>query len=110
MHCGDLDGIAASSGANWKATVTVTIHDASHTTVSGAKVSGTWSGGTTGTASGTTSAAGTVSFTSPSLTKRIGSVTFTITGVTGATLAYDSSANHDADGDSDGTRITVYKP
>jgi hypothetical protein len=86
MHCGDLDGTATSSGANWRATVIVTIHDASHTPVSDAAVSGTWSGGTSGTVSGTTSANGTVSFTTGSLAKRIGSVTFTITDVTGANL------------------------
>jgi subtilisin family serine protease len=110
MHCGDLDGIATSSGANWRATVTVTIRDASDNPVSGATVFGTWSGGTSGTASGPTIADGTVSFTTASLSKKIGSVTFTITDVTGANLTYDPSANHDPDTDSNGTSITVNKP
>ena len=110
MHCGDLDGTAVSLGANWRATVTVTIHDASHIPVSGATVSGTWSGGTSGTDSDTTGTDGTVSFTTGSLAKRIGSVTFTITSVTGANLTYDPSANHDPDTDSNGTSITVNKP
>jgi hypothetical protein len=47
---------------------------------------------------------------SPSLRihKRVGSVRLTIDGVSHETLAYGASANHDPDGDSDGT--TVAKP
>jgi hypothetical protein len=37
-------------------------------------------------------------------------VTLTITSVTHAALTYDAGANHDPDGDSNGTSITVPKP
>jgi subtilisin family serine protease len=111
LHCGDLDGVATSSGSNWKATVTVLIHDTNHQPVSGATVTGTWSGGTSGTPpSVITDANGKASFTTGSLVKRIGSVTFSISNVTHSTWPYDSASNHDPDGDSNGTIITVIKP
>jgi hypothetical protein len=36
-------------------------------------------------------------------------VTFTVNGIAHATLAYAAGENHDPDGDSDGTTITVSK-
>jgi hypothetical protein len=42
--------------------------------------------------------------------KRNSSTTFTVDDVSHASLTYDSSANTDPDGDSDGTSITVSKP
>lgn len=110
FHCGDLDATRTSLGSTWRATVTVTIHDASHTPVSGALVSGTWSGGYSGQVSGTTDSNGTVSFSTGSIAKRNGSVTFTVSGGTHASLSYDATANHDLDGDSNGTSITALKP
>ena len=44
------------------------------------------------------------------LSTKTTSVTFTVTGVARAPLTYKSSANHDPDGDSNGTIITVSKP
>ena len=44
------------------------------------------------------------------MTRRSTSVTFAVTGVAKESAVYDSSANHDPDGDSDGTSITIYKP
>jgi hypothetical protein len=35
---------------------------------------------------------------------------FTVTSLSHPTLAYDPAANHDPDGDSDGTTISVLKP
>ena len=37
-------------------------------------------------------------------------VTFIVDSVTHVTMTYDPTANHDADGDSDGTSITISKP
>ena len=42
--------------------------------------------------------------------KRQGSVTFTVTGVSHPSLGYQLGDNHDPDGDSNGTAITVLKP
>ena len=38
------------------------------------------------------------------------SMTFTVTGISHATLAYQPVSNHDPDGDSNGTTITIQKP
>jgi serine protease AprX len=111
MHVGDLDGVNANvNSKNWKATVTIRVEDASHNLVTNATVSGSWSGGYSGSASCTTNGNGQCSVTTGNISKTKGSVTFTVNNVTHATLTYQSSANHDPDGDSNGTQITVYKP
>jgi hypothetical protein len=52
-------------------------------------------------------------FTSSLLSKKVGSVTFTVTNVVPPSsppgLQYDSSQNH-SDGGGDGTSITISKP
>ncbi|CAN5829766.1 hypothetical protein BH23CHL2_BH23CHL2_13950 [soil metagenome] len=109
MHVGDLDGSATSSGPNWSATVAVTVHDADHLPVSDATVHGTWSGGHTASVSATTDGNGQCSFSTPDIHKRNGSVTFSVDTVSHDSLSYDATANHDPDGDSDGTSIAVSK-
>ena len=42
--------------------------------------------------------------------KTVSSVTFTVTDVSHASLAYQAADNSDPDGDSDGSSITVSKP
>lgn len=108
MHVGDLDGTSVSNGSTWTANVTVAIHDTGHGAVSSATVSGTWSNGTTGNASCTTNGSCTVS--KSGIPKRTGSVTFTVGNVTHSSLTYDSEPNHDPDGSSNGTAVTVSKP
>jgi hypothetical protein len=110
MHVGDLDGSATSSGNSWTARVVVTVHDANENTVSGATVSGTWSVGGPGSGSCTTDSLGQCTVTSNTIRKNIGSTTFSVSGVVHATLTYNQSANHDPDGDSNGTSISVSKP
>ena len=111
MHVGDLDGSKTSQGNTWTASVTIMVHDASHNPVSGATVNGTWSNGTSGTAPCVTNASdGKCTVSKSGIPKRTGSVTFTVTGVSHATLTYNSAGNHDPDGDSNGTSITVTKP
>lgn len=110
LHVGDLDRSSTLSGSKWNATVTVYIHDANEKLVSNAKVSGKWTNGATGTVSCTTSTSGVCQVSKTGLAAKTTSVTFTVTGVTHATLTYNSSANHDPDGDSNGTVITVSKP
>lgn len=110
MHCGDLDAATAKAGKNWRATVTVTIHDEHENAVSGATVTGIWSGGYVGSSSGTTDINGMVSFTTGLISKNSSSVTFEISGVTHSNYLYNGSTNHDVDGGSNGTSITVTKP
>ena len=45
-----------------------------------------------------------------SLAKSKLSIVFTVTKVASAVGAYTPTANHDPDGDSNGTRITLVKP
>ena len=73
-------------------------------------MSGTWSGGYSGAGSCVTASAGLCSVSTGSMTRQSGSVTFTVTGVAKESAVYDAMANHDPDGDSDGTSITVSKP
>ena len=79
--------------------------DSSHDPVAGATVSGEWTGasGSTSCSTGTTPfcVLETKPLTAP------GSVTFSVTSVTSDAAPYDPSLNHDADGDSNGTSITV---
>lgn len=109
LHSGDLDGTRVTARNGWKATVTVTVHDATHNPVVSANVSGSWYGGATGTTKGTTLSEGTVTFTSPNINSKVASVGFVITGITATGYEYTASENHDAEGDSNGTDIKVLK-
>lgn len=106
MHIGDLDG--TKSGRNrWTATVTITVHDGSHTPLSGVTVQGNWSNG--GTSSCTTGSTGTCQVSKSNIASTTSSVTFTITGLTKSGFTYQSGANHDPESDSNGTAITITK-
>lgn len=106
VHVGGLDPSSTGGKTGWKATVTITLHDANHGPVSsGATVSGNWSGGYSGNSSYTTTGANSqCSVTSGNIPKRKSSATFTITNVTGA-LTYDPNRN-----DVKPTSITVSQP
>jgi len=111
MHVGDLDDASSGGqGGSWTAAVDVLIHDGDHTAVSDATVTFDYQGdnGATGTVSCTTSADGWCTV-SENLHNRESPADFTVTDVSHADLSYDSSSNHDPDGDSDGTTITVSK-
>jgi hypothetical protein len=75
--------------------------------LSNATVSGTWSGGTSGPASCITNSSGQCQVNTGDMKKNKKTVTFTVNNVTHATYTYNAAANHDPDGDSDGTSITV---
>jgi hypothetical protein len=110
QHIGDLDASARRKGKNWKVTVTISVHDTGETSLVGASVSGTWSAGVTGPETCFTDDSGVCSFTSSNIKGDVGSATFTVSDVSYPSGLYDPGANHDQDGDSDGTSITVLKP
>ena len=81
------------SGRYYTCSAAVTVNNYVNTPVSGAKVSGKWSGvTTTNTKNATTATTGIATFTSKSTTKR-GTCTFTVTGVTKSGKTYDASQN-----------------
>ena len=110
MHVGDLDGSATMKGKNWTARVTIRVENATHGALANATVTGVWSDGATGSANCRTSVVGVCTVSKSSNSTTIGSVTFTVTGVTLSGRAYDASANHDSDDDSTGTMIVVSRP
>jgi hypothetical protein len=104
MHVGDLDGTSTQGGKGSSiATVTVVVHDRDHRRVTAAYVVGRWSSGESGGC--TTDGAG--QCTLSTAIKGTGG-TFTIRTVEHVAYAYQGP-NHDPDGDSDGTTITLKK-
>jgi len=108
MHVGDLDRASTSQGSTWTATVTIAVHDGGHSALAGATIVGNWSSG--GSGSCTTGSNGRCDVSQARVPKKTSSVTFSVTSVTRSSSAYTPSANHDSDGDSNGTSVTVPKP
>lgn len=107
LHVGDLDGATTDQGKTWTATVTVTVHDAAEEPVSGADLAGTWTAATgQGTAACTTGADGTCRVEFSGIHKHDKNATYTVDDVAGE-LTYIADDNHDPDGDSDGSSITI---
>ena len=110
-HVGDLEPSSSPDSRNrWSATVSVTVHDTNETLIAGAKVGGSWSNGVSGSGTCFTDSAGKCSLSKSNIKGNVGSVTFTIDSISHASLSYLPSANHDSDGDSNGTSIQVSKP
>ena len=103
--------MASASGnkSAWTARVTITVHDTIHQIVAGAVVSGTWTAARPEPGL-YDCAGGTCSIVSASLKKRDNTATFTVRGITASGLSYSASQNHEPDGDSTGTAITIAKP
>ncbi len=110
FHIGDLDQTSINtSSTSWKATVTIYAHNANEAPLSGVKVNIKWTGGATGTTSCTTNSSG-FCRVSKSLSNSKTSVTLTVTNATKSSYLYSAANNHDTDGYSTGTIITVPKP
>jgi len=108
MHISDLDGSASSVRNTWTAQVTVEVRASNGTSLSQAAVSGNWSTGSSGQC--TTGANGRCTIQLSGLSKKVGSVSFTVSNIQHGQDVYQPSANTDPDGDSNGTSITVQKP
>lgn len=92
LYVSDITMTTSAGGRGTRATALVTIKDAAGNVKPDATVTGTWSGLTSGSASAKTGAAGTASFTS-GWTKKSGTFTFTVTGVSLAGTTYDQLRN-----------------
>lgn len=108
FHVADLDGESFSPGGLvWGANVAVALHDTVLNPIEGATVTGSWSNGT-GSGTCTTNAQGICNVsTGESVPRTVNQVTFTVETVSKPGFGYDASLNHDPDGDSNGTSITV---
>jgi PKD repeat protein len=107
-HLADLDGASTTQQNVWHATVTLTVHDSRHAVVSGALVTGLWSDGTSATC--TTNGDGQCAVSRSGIPRRIASVGFSVTNVTRPAFVYKPADNHDPDGSSSGTTISISKP
>jgi hypothetical protein len=107
IHVGDIDLVGTSG--NWKATVSVTVHDSDHNPIKDVTVNFQWVDGASVTNdSCITGVSGSCSKTSPNNFNN-NTVVFKVTDLTGP-HPYAPSDNHDPDGDSDGTTMTIQKP
>lgn len=112
-HVADLDGSSAFTFRQfaWQATVDITIHNTDHFPVAGAVVSGTWSGGgADGSAQCVTDSNGNCSVSTGNMRRRYDDATFTVDNIVHPDYTYAAVSNHDPDGDSNGTAITVSQP
>jgi serine protease AprX len=102
VHVGGLQSTATGNKTGWQASVKITLHDANHLLLTlPAVVTGTWSGGYSGSSSCSTST-GQCTVTSGTISKRKTTATFTVNNVSG-NVAYQPASNHP-------TSITVVKP
>jgi hypothetical protein len=108
MHVGDLDGSSAwVTTTRWRARANIRVDDASHAAVEGATITGTWTGGKTVSCTTGTNGRCTVA---NRYRKARAAATFTVTSIVKNGITYTSASNHDPDGDSTGTAITIARP
>jgi serine protease AprX len=109
LHVGDLDSNPVTvSSTTWRARVTIRVHDGDHAWVSGAVVRGRF--GPTGRAVTCTTGSRGRCTLKRDLRRSRASIVLTVLNVTKAGSTYVAAANHDPDGDSNGSRITATRP
>ena len=104
---GDIDGVGTAWYYWWAGVITITVHDAADAPVSGATVVGSWDGSVT--QSCVTSSAGTCTV-SRWFSRAVLTTTFSVVDVRSGSQPYQAALDHDPDGSTDGTRITVGRP
>lgn len=112
VHIGDLDAaeFTAGSGGNTTGSVLVMVHDAEHRPVSRARVRGSWSDGVSGPGQCETGVDGTCLLKSRLFPDQQGlKLALAIRAIEGPEMQYDKSANHDVDGETNGSTITLYR-
>jgi serine protease AprX len=109
MHVGDLDRSSASlSTTRWRARATIRVHDGEHALLPGVAVNGRF--GPKGAILTCTTGTGGACTLTRDLKKTTTSIVFTVLGLSKTSYVYVAADNHDPDGDSNGTRITVTRP
>ena len=108
VHVGDLAGTTIAGRKNWYARVTITVHSSEEQPVAGAVVQYSWVAGSLQAC--TTNTLGQCTIESDAVLRSTASLTLTVEGILSALGPYQRSADHDPDGDSTGTVITIGKP
>ena len=108
-HVRDLDDISLSLTAKkWRARAAIRVHDGDHLALADVVVRGRF--GPNGSILTCTTGPGGSCFLQRDLASTKASIVFTVLGLTKSGYTYQSAANHDPDGDSTGTKITVTRP
>jgi hypothetical protein len=110
MHVGDLDGVSSPVRKRWEATVVILVHDSSENVVPEAIVTGFWDGDSADSTSCVTDAAGVCTVVKSNIKSNVSSVAFAVSELSYSAMVYQAADNHDPDGDSDGSQITVWMP
>jgi serine protease AprX len=109
MHVGDLDRSSVKlSSTRWRARATIRVHAGNHTVLPGVVVRGRF--GNDGAALRCTTGTGGACTLRRDLRRSRVSIVFVVLGLSKTSYVYTASSNHDPDGGSDGTRITVTRP
>lgn len=116
VHAGDIDkGSVTLSSTSYSAGYSFLVHDGAHAPIVGAVVTYGYTSTTLGGAiavltctTGSTGRCGAVAAAAlPKQKRRQVTVTVSVRTITVLGVAYDATANHDPDGDSDGTQLTI---
>jgi hypothetical protein len=109
LHVGDLDDTSITlSSSKWRARAQIRVHDGEHVVVAGVVVRGRF-GPNGAIISCTTGTAGACTLTRDLKRTRL-SINFVVVGLSKSTYTYLAANNHDPDGDSNGSTITVTRP
>ena len=109
IHVGDLDDVSITlSSTRWRARATIRVHDGTHAAASGVLVRGRF-GPNGSTLSCTTGATGACTLKRDLKRTRL-SIEFVVVGLSKEAHTYLAGSNHDADGESNGTKIVVTRP
>ena len=109
MHVGDLDRSSISlSATRWRARATIRVHDGDHAVLPGVVVRGRF--GTERRGAHLHDRHGGACTLTRDLKKTRASIVFIVLGLSKASYVYVPASNHDPDGDSNGTKITVTRP
>jgi hypothetical protein len=110
VHVGNLDGVAVSGVDTWSATVRITAHDSRHNRLNGVTVRGSWNSSpdvqcVTSDADG--GGGGTCTLVLSSIPNTTWMAYFGVSGMALPGYTYNSAANHDPDGSSNGYSLYV---
>jgi uncharacterized protein len=104
MHVGDIDASATTQQGAWSTAVMISVHTSNHDPLANATVTATWNNGTF--ASCTTNVSGACVISRSRIPPKM-TVSLTVTDIAGGPYVYAPSSNHDPDGDSNGTTISI---